>query len=233
MARKPARYKLPLYERTMRRWLSATFWLGVVLAGFGTYLYFFIADITLSNLGAYTLWGLGGLSLFITLILFLLRRGSYVRLFPTYLYLVTPFLRTKVPYSSIKRTSTQEVRVLFPYNKIKGQRADILLPFATRSAIVLHLDKFPLPAGLLHTFLSPFYFVDKSPHFVLIVEDWLTFSTELESLRTGTPYRPQQQESFMMNPSGKPKQKPKAAAPPPKKKSGSGLLSSLNDDDKR
>jgi hypothetical protein len=34
-------------------------------------------------------------------------------------------------------------------------------------------------------FLSPFFFKDKTPHIVLLVKDWLRFSTELESMRLG------------------------------------------------
>ncbi|KAA0263535.1 MAG: hypothetical protein EDM79_17955 [Chloroflexi bacterium] len=38
----------------------------------------------------------------------------------------------------------------------------------------------------LRLFLSPLFFKDKTPHFVLLVQDWMRFSAELESMRTGT-----------------------------------------------
>jgi hypothetical protein len=34
-------------------------------------------------------------------------------------------------------------------------------------------------------FLSPFFFKDKTPHLVILVENWMQFSSELESARTG------------------------------------------------
>jgi hypothetical protein len=31
--------------------------------------------------------------------------------------------------------------------------------------------------------LSPFFFRDKTPHIVILVKDWLRFSSELDSMR--------------------------------------------------
>ena len=39
-------------------------------------------------------------------------------------------------------------------------------------------------------FLSRFFFKDKTPHLVILVKDWMRFSTELESMRTGTDPEP-------------------------------------------
>ena len=38
---------------------------------------------------------------------------------------------------------------------------------------------------MLRFFLSRFFFKDRTPHFVILVDDWMRFSTELESLRRG------------------------------------------------
>ena len=40
-----------------------------------------------------------------------------------------------------------------------------------------------MPITTLRLFLSPFFFKDKTPHLVILVQDWMAFSTELESLR--------------------------------------------------
>jgi hypothetical protein len=40
-------------------------------------------------------------------------------------------------------------------------------------------------------FLSRFFFKDKTPHLVILVKDWMQFSTELESLRSGFGTEPQ------------------------------------------
>jgi len=54
---------------------------------------------------------------------------------------------------------------------------------AGKTAHVIHLNGYPLPPGLLRLFLSPFFFKDKTPHLVILVRDWLRFSTELDSIR--------------------------------------------------
>jgi hypothetical protein len=224
-ARKARRYQLILYERMMKRWLSATFWLGVFLAGFGTAAWFWLPSMNRDQI--YLLWGVGTFSLLVTLILFFLRKSSYVELLKDRLLIATPFFRVRVPYKSIKRTYTSEMNVLFPKKKLRGQRREILAPLLNNSAIVVVLTKYPMSAGILHTFLSPFFFVDKTPHFVLLVNNWMDFSTELESLRSGSiQYQPPQQQHVIAPP-----RRPAPSAPAKKAKK-SGLLSSLDEDDK-
>jgi hypothetical protein len=47
------------------------------------------------------------------------------------------------------------------------------------------LNGYPINQAVLKLFLSPFFFKDKTPHFVILVQDWMRFSSELESLRAG------------------------------------------------
>jgi hypothetical protein len=42
-----------------------------------------------------------------------------------------------------------------------------------------------MPQSTLRLFLSPFFFKDKTPHLVILVDEWMKFSNELESLRQG------------------------------------------------
>jgi hypothetical protein len=45
----------------------------------------------------------------------------------------------------------------------------------------------------LRLFLSPLFFKDKTPHFVILVKDWMKLSAEMESMRSGqVPSTPQQ-----------------------------------------
>jgi hypothetical protein len=44
-------------------------------------------------------------------------------------------------------------------------------------------------------FLSRFFFKDKTPHLVILVNDWMMFSTEMDSFRTDTgPRSPEQRK---------------------------------------
>jgi hypothetical protein len=224
MPRKPKRYLLPLYERMMKRWISATFWLGVSLIGFGAAAWFWAPQF--SDRNVYLLLGAGALAFFVTLILFLIRKAAYLQLFPAYLRIVTPFMRVKVGYKSIKRTYTAEMSGIFS-KKVRGMRREIISPFIKHTAIVLNLTAYPIAPWVLHTFLSPFFFIpkDKTPHFILLVDNWLDFSTDLESSRSAAiQYTPPQQQSPLLLVSDRAKQ------PRPKKKKG--LLSGLGDDER-
>jgi len=224
MPRKPTRYPLPLYTRMLKRWISATFWLGIFLLGFGAAAWFWGPQF--SELNIYFLLGAGAFALLVTLLLFLLRKAAYLQLFPAHLRIVTPFMRIKVGYKRIQRTHTAEVSNLFPIKKVRGMRGEIIAPFMKYTAIVLNLNAYPLPSWILHTFLSPFFFIpkDKSPHFILLVENWLDFSTELESCRASAiQYQPPQQQTPLVMVSDR-------AKPTPPKKGRSGILSGLGKD---
>jgi hypothetical protein len=221
-AKKSRRYRLPLYERTLKRWISATFWMAVFLAAFGAAAWYFAPDIT--DVQIYMLLGAASAAALVTLLLFSIRKGSYVRCFTTYLLIASPFLRVKVPYRRIKRTFTSEMSALFPVKKLSAARRDILAPFARSTALIIVLDSYPVSAGLLRAFMSPFFFYEKTPHFVLLVDDWMSLSIEMESIRTIAKQQPPPQA-----PPGGPR--PPAAGkqqPPQPKKSSSGLLSNLD-----
>jgi hypothetical protein len=72
---------------------------------------------------------------------------------------------------------------LFPPKSLSNWNRELLEPMFGNTAIVVHLTSYPLPRGVLRLFLSPFFFYDKTPHFILVVADWMAFSTELDSRR--------------------------------------------------
>ena len=64
------------------------------------------------------------------------------------------------------------------------------------TALVSELNGHPMSQSVLRLFLSPLFFKDTTPHFVIVVNDWMRFSSELESMRTGTgPVNPQQKRN--------------------------------------
>jgi len=52
-------------------------------------------------------------------------------------------------------------------------------------SVEVELNAFPMSQSSLRLFLSPLFFKDKTPHFVILVDNWMRFSSELESMRTG------------------------------------------------
>ncbi|PWH14001.1 MAG: hypothetical protein DDG60_09010 [Anaerolineae bacterium] len=216
MAKGGRKYRLLLYRHVLNRWWPATLFVALLLFLYvgvlwGAQWYFLDPAENplpiLSDRDGYLLIGAGGFALLITFLFWLARNGAYVQLFDTYLRIVTPFMRIHVAYKRIHRTVTAQVVDLFPPSKYKGTAREILEPLSNETALVVHLTAYPLPRRVLRLFLSPFFFYDKTPHFVFIVDDWMRFSIELDSRRTG----------------GKP-QAPRRPAGP---RLGSGLLDEL------
>jgi len=184
MAKAGRRYPLVIYTRMLDRWWPAT--LALSLALFATA---WGASRTPQGQSApmaiTATFGLGGLAFIVTLFLFVIREAAYVQPFGTYLKLVTPFLRINISYRRFRGSTTSEIRVLFPPRSLSGRRREIIAPLSGMTAIVINLNGYPVSPALLRLFLSPFFFKDKTPHLVILVKDWLRFSTELESLRLG------------------------------------------------
>ncbi len=204
MAKGRRKYRLLLYRYILDRWWPATLTLAIILflnvgALWGAQWYFIDPAENplpvLSDNGGYIMIGVGCFALLLTLFFLLARGGAYVQLLDTHMRLVTPFLRTNISYKRIHRTTTSQVATLFPPSKYKGSAREIIEPLAAETALVVHLTSYPLPRAALGLFLSPFFFFDKTPHFVLIVDDWMNFSIELDSRRSGSKPKPPRRPS--------------------------------------
>jgi len=204
MARGGTKFPLIVYQHLVGRWWTPMIAMGLGLFGiaYGEYI---------APLGQYLTWhwmpfvAIGILSIFIGLFFLLIRQFAYVQAFPTHLRLVTPFLRFNISYKRLVRTMPVEMQMLFPAKRMSGWMRDIFGPLANQTALVLELKGYPISPVILRMFLSRFFFKDKTPHLVILVRDWMKFSAELDSMRSGVDPNP----------------------PPASKKSRSSILSRL------
>lgn len=192
MAQGGRKYRLLLYEHILNRWWPATLWLALIpLANVGVLWgaqWYFInpADNPLpllSDENAIILLIVAAVAFMLTVALLVARKMAYVQLFADHLLLATPFMRLNVSYKRIQRTTTTQVGILFPPKNMSGNQREIIGPLSGETAIVIHLTGYPMPRSSIKIFLSPFFFYDQTPHFVLLVDDWMRFSQELESRR--------------------------------------------------
>jgi hypothetical protein len=184
MAKAGRRYPLLIYTRMLNRWWPAMLVLSIALFA----ITWSISRMPEGQTQPYLVMviaGLGGLTLLFTLFLLIIRKAAYVRAFPTYLRLATPFLRINISYRRFRGSTTSEMRALFPPKSLSGWRREIIAPLSSMTAIVINLNGYPVSPTLLRLFLSPFFFKDKTPHFVILVKDWLRLSTEIDSMRLG------------------------------------------------
>src|SRR6266496_5042756 len=193
MARAGHRYPLIVYQHMLNRW-----WPAMITMGLGMFALAYSEYI--QPMAQFLPWrwqlfaGIGVLAIVIGIFLLLIRHIAYVQPLPNHLKLVTPFMRINISYKRFKKTTTTEMRYLFPHKSMSGWVEDIFAPLASKTALVIELNGYPISPALLRMFLSRFFFKDKTPHLVILVKDWMRFSAELESMRSGIDPNPPAQK---------------------------------------
>jgi len=190
MARGGHKFPLIVYRHILSRWWTPMIVIGLVM--FALAYSEFIDPI-----GRFLPWRwqlfavIGALAILIGIFFLIIRHIAYVQPFPDHLKFVTPFLRFNISYKRIHKMTTTEMQYLFPPRSMSGWVRDIFEPLASKTALVIELKGHPISPVILRMFLSRFFFKDKTPHLVILVKDWMQFSTELESLRSGFGPDPQ------------------------------------------
>ncbi len=203
MARAGHRYPLLVYRHIVGRWWFALVFMGLVMCGWAYGEYIQLSGSLLSLpffVGPFLVWpwhllgAIGALAILAGFFLWSIRYFAYVRPCPNYLKLVTPFMRINISYKRVKKTTASEMRYLFSYKSMRhiwqfGIR-DVFSSVAHKTALVVELNGYPVSPALMRLFLSRFFFKDNTPHIVILVEDWMRFSSELESMRSGIDPNP-------------------------------------------
>ncbi len=174
------RYSLLFLRRMWDRIWAPTFILGILLsiiwwqAGSGK-----MPLIQSAN----NLWVLFGavISFSIGVFAFFARHMNYIQPFPSYVRIVTPFLRMNVSYRRIRSTHPADMMRLFPPNTQSWARRQYLNPFYGNTALSIDMNGLPLSKPLLRFFLPRQLFLPKSTGFVILVAEWMKLSTELDS----------------------------------------------------
>ena len=201
MARGGTKFPLIVYQHLVGRWWTPMIAIGLIMFGVAYSEY-------IDPIGKFLprRWmpfiALGSLSTLVGIFFLIIRRIAYVQAFPAYLKFVTPFLRFNISYKRIHRTAATEMRALFPANSMSGWMRDIFAPLASQTAVIIELKGYPMSPVVLRMFLSRFFFKDKTSHFVILVKDWMRFSSELDSYRAGgdpnpPPAKKQQRNSIL------------------------------------
>lgn len=189
MAKGGKKYKLLIYDHMLGRWAPSMFALSIPIFIWGGLAFYFggLAEnpLWLHRDDGLIMLAIGGVTLLFTFVLSAMGKMAYVQLFDTHIKLATPFLRLNISYKRVLRTTTTQVSDIFPPKSMSGLQRDIIAPVSNSTAIILFLTAYPMSRNILKLFLSPFFFYDKTTHFVLMLDDWMGFSRELESRRVG------------------------------------------------
>jgi hypothetical protein len=166
----------------MDRLWKSTLVLGIVLTILWWWSWF-RGGITLSATA--DLWiAIGALVvLAFTLFAFFARKMGYAQPHHNHLRLVTPFLRLNVSYQRIRNTHPADFHQLFPADEASWAQQRFLLPFYGMTTVVVEMNAYPISRAALRLFLAPQMFSKQDNAFVLLVPDWMAFSTELDTFR--------------------------------------------------
>ncbi len=184
MAKAGRRYPLVIYTRMIDRWWPAIFLLGLATMALAWPFYQDVYTRLTEPWRWMTLAGVGAGVVLISLFMLMMRKSAYAQPFSDHLLLATPIFRLNISYRRVQRTSTAIMATLFPPRSMRGMKRDIIEPLTGMTAVVIDLNAYPVSRSVLIFFLSSFFFKDKTPHLVLLVQNWMGFSTEIESMRT-------------------------------------------------
>ena len=176
------RYPLLLYRRVMGRlWASALIFglLLLVIWGWG----WFYTTPLLEDGDNIWLAVAGLVSLAFALFALFGRSMAYVQPNRDHLRLVTPFLRIIISYRRLRNSHPAVFTQLFPPNEASWAQRSLLSPFYGKTAVVVELTAYPMNPRLMRFFLAPQMFSPRSKGLVILVPDWLAFSTQLDSFR--------------------------------------------------
>jgi hypothetical protein len=111
----------------------------------------------------------------------LAHRAAYVQCLPDYFKIRTPFLPVAVSYKRILQARPVEFHTQFSLSKMGRPRRRLVEPYLGRTTVLLEMRNLPGREGWLRRWLPWYMFASQVTGFVLVVEDWMALSQQIES----------------------------------------------------
>jgi hypothetical protein len=115
---------------------------------------------------------------------YLARRLAWVQCRPNHLRIQTPLYPLVVSYGRVKVVRPQTFAQVFAPAQEKQARRRWLRPYWGKTALVVDLTKYPIGQAWLRLWFSPYLLAPQAPGFVLLVEDWIALSRQLDEFRS-------------------------------------------------
>jgi hypothetical protein len=176
------RYPLLPYQRYMDSLWQVTLILGLMLGGLwwqvtsGQTPLIEIQNTSWILSGAVVMLGFTIFSVFARFSVYIQPRGTHIRL-------ATPFLRLKISYRRVLNAHPANFSSLFPPQQAGLALRSFLSPFYGQTVVILEMNKYPLNPKMLRLFMPHQMFSPNSTGFVLVVPDWLTLITEIDTFK--------------------------------------------------
>ena len=175
------RQSLLMYRRTVDRLFIATLLLGLMLLT--VWFYPLLGGVGFISQGIQAIISVSAaVVLTLSMFAFLARFRAYVQVKQTHLSIVTPLIHLNISFHRLRSAHPALIQQLFPAKVSSWARRSYLRPFYGKTAIVVDLKGYPLNSALLRLFFTKEMFSPQNLGFVLLVPDWMMFSTELDTL---------------------------------------------------
>lgn len=180
MAAKKNAFPLLIYQTLAQRWSTPAFW----LIPLGGALWWAVGDNALLDIryrgAAWVVSLVGGI---LTLYCWLLRRAA-LRCYQTHFVLCAPLYPLAFSYRRIKAVRPFEFSAIFPPLEEKHARWQLYRKLWGKTAVVIDLKGYPFPSWWLRLWFSHYLFHPQETALVLVVDDWMGLTRELETCRT-------------------------------------------------
>ncbi len=120
----------------------------------------------------------------LTMYAWLARHSAFVQAHPSALRIKSPLFRLAVSYGRIHLVRTTPFRVQYPPQSLPWTRRQLAEKLYGHTCLVVEVRGLPLPRRVLAAVMYYFLLAPRSDGFILLVEDWLPLSHELEAARS-------------------------------------------------
>lgn len=178
--KKNTRFSLSVYQVIAKRWKTP----AILLIPAGIGLWWLAPQIPEFN-PAYTPASLviAGVGLLITLYTFL-AGSAHIRCSTSNLVIQTPIYPLTFSYKRIENIRSAEFSKIHSPKNEKPARWRLYKNLWGKTAIIITLKSYPLPLEWIKLWFHPFLLDPKEKALVLLVEDWMGLSRQLEIKRT-------------------------------------------------
>ena len=173
------RHPLLLYRRTLDRIWKMALLIGLLLGA--VWVLTMVRPATLpAGSSGFLLLVAAVVALVLSVLVYLARFTAYSQVYTDHFRIVTPLLRLNVSYQRLRTTHPVLLQQLFPMDKAKWAERKFLEPLYGKTAVVVELKGYPMKPALLKLFLPAQMFSPQTTGLVMLVPDWMKFSTELD-----------------------------------------------------
>lgn len=178
--RRGDRFPLLIYHPLGQRWNS----LGILLFVLSLMLWWTAPKVLHPSVGQTPVRHLAFIPVlvgaFLTVYGFSAKRLASVQCFPTYFCVQGPFYRLVVSYRRVEGTRPVQMNRVFDPEEEKRANRDWPRRYWAMTGVAVDLKGFPLSERWLRLWFDPCLFLPDGTGFIFLVEDWMSFSQQLD-----------------------------------------------------